>query len=181
MEKNNTGVIISAAVFALVGVILIGVLSSEVTDKTQLVSVTDSVSIASARSTTDFRAINESYTFSAGSILTQSAGTSFKTDISECAISSVVFKNQTGATLTADTDYVWVTDGNGAVGTLQLKNVKNVNVSGSNATTITYSYCQDDYVYGWARTVTNMTPGFFALAILAGLLFVVMYFMKEYI
>jgi hypothetical protein len=89
-------------------------------------------------------------------------------------------KNQTGGILTDGVDYNWVDDGSRARGSLSLVNTLNLNTSLSNTTTITYDYCTEDYLAeGWGRTVLNMVPGFFALAILIGVAFVIFWILKK--
>ena len=57
----------------------------------------------------------------------------------------------------------------------------NDGVNESATATVTYQYCSDDYVSGWAGTTLNMTTGFFALAILAiGIWMVYMLFGKDF-
>jgi len=86
----------------------------------------------------------------------------------ECLVSTIVYKNQSGATLTDPTNYVFVMD----VATLTLRPSVGINNSKFNTTTATYSYCADGYVGGWAQTTLRLVPGFFALALFGVALFV---------
>jgi len=91
-----------------------------------------------------------------------------KQGYSECLVSTIVYKNQSGATLTDPTNYVFVMD----VATLTLRPSVGINNSKFNTTTATYSYCADGYVGGWAQTTLRLVPGFFALALFGVALFV---------
>ena len=54
-----------------------------------------------------------------------------------------------------------------STGVIVFNNTANVNLSTSNLTTATYQYCESDYLtQGWNRTILNLVPGFFALALL---------------
>jgi len=116
-------------------------------------------------------AVNNSIRFT----LTNAIYDGFRTDLSECEVTSITLKNQTGTALTPTTDYTFTAD----TAILTLNNVNALNSSSSNTTTAVYSYCADDYVGGWARTITNMVPGFFALALLGAAIFVIYIIMKR--
>lgn len=116
---------------------------------------------------TQWGAINTTYVFSAPTILSHPASTSWKTDESTCAITSINLKNQTGGDQVATTAYTWVTDGNQATGSLTLKNVATLNSTTSNSTTITYQTCPDDYLtQSWSRDTLLLVVGLFAVALL---------------
>ena len=126
-------------------------------------------------------AINTTAILEADDVLTQAASaTTWKTGDTACAISSIQLYNQTGDLMTVTTDYTWATDGNGNTGNLTLVNVGDLNTSISNSTTITYNYCPDNYLAAsWQRTILNLVPGFFALAILIGAAFVILRILKN--
>jgi hypothetical protein len=47
-------------------------------------------------------------------------------------------------------------------------------------TKVTYTYCPDEYVNeSWQRTILNLVPGFFVLAILIGTAFIIFYVLKK--
>jgi hypothetical protein len=176
-EGKNIGIIISIAVALILGVVLIQIIAGSIANKTGLISVTDSFSIAPAR--TEAGGVNDTYTFDAQDILSKSASKDWRTNDASCKIAYIKFKNQSGATMVDPTGYVWVTDGSGTEGSLTLKNILALNSSDSNSTTITYSTCPDDYMSGWTGTITNLIPGFFALAILLAAVFVIYFVLKE--
>ena len=54
-----------------------------------------------------------------------------------------------------------------STGIIVFNNTDNVNGSVSNTTLATYQYCNSNYLtQGWTRTILNLVPGFFALALL---------------
>jgi len=92
---------------------------------------------------------------------------------SDCPITDFVMLNQTGVTTTVTTDYV-IFGNNGSV---YFKNttafiLPNCSAAGdgtetANTTTVSYTYCGDDYLnIAWGRTVIDLVAGFFALALL---------------
>ena len=180
-ENKMVGIAIALAVAVLMGVILINVIATETQSKTQLVGYADIVSIAPLRTVggaindTDVAA-NRLY---ASRILSHPTSAYGKNAISDCAISTIVLQNSTGATWTDGVQYAWVADGNGVDGYLRIINSVVTNNSVSNRTTLTYQTCPDAYVAGWGRTIMNLIPGFFALAILIGAAFAIFHILKE--
>jgi hypothetical protein len=163
MDKGNKtlGIIIGAFLALLLGAVFISSIATNITPTTGLTATTDTLNIAAARPAG--KAVNESYVFT----LTKAKYDSFRTDYSECKVETIVFKNQTGGTLTDPTDYVFTN----TVATLKLKNVEALNSSALNTTTVAYSYCPDNYMGGWGATVLNLVPGFFALGMLGAVAF----------
>jgi hypothetical protein len=166
-------------VAVLIGIVLVQIIAETTAPVTTKAVTTDTLNIAGARNN-GLLSINASKGYNASDILTYPASTSWKTDYADCAITSIRMKNQTGGILTDGVDYNWVDDGSRARGSLSLVNTLNLNTSLSNTTTITYDYCTEDYLAeGWGRTVLNMVPGFFALAILIGVAFVIFWILKK--
>lgn len=179
MENQTVGIIIGVGVAVLLGIVLVQIIAESTTTVTTLSTATDTLNIAGARND-GLKSINASKGYNASDILTYPASTSWKANYDACAIKTIRMKNQTGDILTDGVDYNWVDDGNGARGSLSLVNTLALNTSLSNTTTITYDYCGDDYVAeGWGRTVANLVPGFFALALLIGAAFVIFWILKK--
>lgn len=176
---KSTGIIISVAVAVLMGAILIAIIADQINEKTTEVLYTDTVDISPVRLTGGAINYTAALRLYASDILTNPAGTTWRSDISDCTISTVAFYNQSGALMSNSADYTWVEDGNGIDGWLRPKNVDNLNSSGSNTTTIKYTTCPAGYVSGWAKTVTQLIVGFFALAILITCVFVIFYVLRE--
>jgi hypothetical protein len=49
----------------------------------------------------------------------------------------------------------------------------------SNTSVVTYDYCADDYVGGWGKTVLNLVPGIFVVAILILSAFAILSILKK--
>jgi hypothetical protein len=83
----------------------------------------------------------------------------------DCPLTNVILTNGSGTAWTATTNYVFTA----STGKFTLVNVPAVNQSflSDNSSLIDYTYCGNDYLNSdWQRTVLNLTPGFFALALL---------------
>lgn len=156
---NAVGKLIAAFVMLIVGVSLITVVSTQTNDITELASRTDTVNIAAARIAAGN--INESIQFT----LTNTGVNTWKFGYSECIPQTIVFKNNSGTTLTATTHYVYTP----ATATLTLVNGTTAYGQSSNTTTATFSYCPDGYVaLGWGRTSLETSIGLFAIGLLLG-------------
>lgn len=159
MVLQNMGVaqkLILAFVTLILGAVLVGVIATNSLAVTQKTVQTETVNIAAA--VLDGGTINESTTFTLNTI------PAWRVDQTDCYPTSIVYKNQSGQTLTADTDYVFTSPS-----TLTLKDTLALNstLGANNVTTAEYAYCQDGYLaQGWSRTITNLIAGFFALALL---------------
>jgi hypothetical protein len=105
-------------------------------------------------------AINTTYQFTAGG----GAG-NWQSNYPECTPSSLLIYNQTGALLTVG-NYTYTAYPANATGTLTLANTPQLNQSSSNITYVTFSYCPEGYINGWARTVLNLVPGLFIIGVL---------------
>ena len=155
----------------IIGVSLIAVVSTQTNDITELASRTDTISIASARIAAGN--INESTTFT----LTNTGVGTWKFGYNECIPQTIVFKNNSGATLTAVTDYVYTP----ATASLTLENGTGAYGQSSNSTSATFSYCPDGYVtLGWGRTSLETAIGLFAIALLLGAVALMVSVFKEY-
>ena len=140
----------------IVGVLLVGVAATSVTNQSQLAHQSaETVTIIREPAIDD---INETV-----SITLSKAPTGWKTEYTDCDISNFVLLNQSGATMTATTDYVLTA----STGTITFVNNDNMNETSSNATTASYNYCQDEYLpIDWQRNSLTLVIGFFALALL---------------
>jgi len=159
--------LVLAFITLMVGLVLIGTIATQANNVTTPISVSsETVNIAPARLAGG--AINTSKVFTV-----TNAATGWKsTDApNECLPAyeaagygaPFIYYNQSGDYMTKNTDYI-VTS---TTGSFTLKNVKNLNSSTSNTTTVSYSYCGDDYLNsGWGQTVILLVGGFFAIALL---------------
>jgi len=166
MENNSVTKLILGFVVLIVGLALIGSVTSNVFVVTEKMEVgSEAITIIRANEGACPMGINITHPYA----LTNSP-TGWKS--TDCPISSFILLDQVGGTAAVTTDYVLFSDN----GTLVLKNTtrfvlancsSDAGVGASNATTLSYEYCRDDYVnIAWGRTVLNLIAGFFALALL---------------
>jgi len=161
MEQKNINFLVLAFVFLIIGVALIGSVASNVSDRTDKVTILDeALDISAARLGDAILSIDDTHAFTITNY-----PTSWK--ILDCPITDFVFKNQTGVATTVASDYAFFP----ANGTLVLVNSSVYHDDGTiqilNTTTMDYTYCADDYLNStWGRSVLNTVPGFFALALL---------------
>jgi hypothetical protein len=156
MEDKNIMLLVTGFVLLIIGVSLLipssNLISGVVTKKA---SVDETINIASAR--LGGGEINPNTTFTV-----TNAPTSWKT--TDCPLTSVVYGNASDD-FVLDTDYTFTA----STGVLKLLNTDTTNATGagSNTTLIDYTYCGDDYLNSdWQRSVLNLTPGFWAVAML---------------
>ena len=184
MEKSSVGIIIAFALAILVGVIFIQIIASETALKSQLYMVTDSfrlVRIPPGGLYNTSNGINTTYTYTLSTV-----NDAWRQDITECAKKAIVdpsgspatgnlwIYNSSGNILANGADYVVVS----GVNSITFKNVENVNGTANTATAV-YKTCPTEYVNGWGKTVFQLVPGFFALAILIGGAFIIFYVLKN--
>jgi tetrahydromethanopterin S-methyltransferase subunit B len=169
IEGKNIGLIITIAVALILGVVLIQIIASQVVTKTALTTKSETISLAAGR-------LEAGGFDPAVSVATLATGlTDWRNGYSECIPTTVKLLNQSGATMTVNTDYFY-TQTNGSI---RIGNTVAMNSSLENSTTVSYSYCPSEYVSGWGGTVSNLIPGFFALAILLTAVFVIFYVLRE--
>ena len=153
---NSTEKLITAFVLLIVGVALIGVVAQQIRIGTETSDISnESFSLATFRA--DF---SDNINTSAIVNLTNAYGDD-DWQWNECSISvtSMAFAN--GTALATTTDYNAT-----ANGAIALYNSSSFYDS-ANTTNVIYSYCADDYMnLGWGRSVMQIVPGFFAIAML---------------
>lgn len=158
-----TQTLILAFVAILIGVILIAPVTTQTQLSTSTLTVTDeSVSLASLRNAGG--SLNSSKSVAIANRPTDWRGASDAP--SEClpgsGTNAFTVKNASGTALTVTTDYS-VT----STGVLSFENTAAANVSSTNTTLVTYTYCPTSYLsVSWGRSVLNFVGGFFALAIM---------------
>ena len=157
MESINK--LVLGFVTLIIGIVLISQVASTGQEKTTLSSVTSEVQNIAATTGRNDTWINASKVYT----ITK-APTSWKT--TDCPITNFVLKNSSGAAFTLTTDYTFtastgkfsLVDSATALATLPVAN---------NNTYASYSYCPDEYMnLSWGRTIINLVPGFFGIAIL---------------
>ena len=158
MSLSSAQKLILAFVTLIIGVLLITQISTSVNDKTATVDVVGETHKTTmvANNVSDVVA----YTVT-------NAPTGWK--VNDCPLTNFAIKNASGTTLTVTTDYTVTA----STGVYYVKNTTATNkASGffnpaNNYTYVDYTYCGDEYMnVGWGRTVMNIVPGFFAIALL---------------
>jgi hypothetical protein len=149
-----------AFVTLTVGLVLIGQIASTGNTVTSKTSSSESIDISSARLAGG--AINTSTRFYPA-VATQ-ATSGWRADTSGCGADTVIvgsYTNASGSALTPTTDYV-----TNSAGYFTLVNSTTVFYS-TNTTVAVLSYCPDGYLsQSWQRSILNLVPGFFAIALL---------------
>lgn len=176
--KTLIGIVTLAFVLVLIGVVVLNEASKEVVKITDTVGTVETLSLAAARGTggtmnQDIR-INLSDT-------AKVTGT-WKAAISNCLISTVEVKNSTGGVLTegdctdaTGPDYVHNASEQG----IHFCNTVDINNSLSNVTTVGYTYCGSGYQTGFSATTLDLVPGFFGLAIMVSIAFMIYWVVRR--
>jgi len=157
-------------VIAIIGAVAVSAIAENSNEKTQLTTITRTLDISPARITT-YPDIDDTYVFT----IDNAVYSGFRTDYSECEVQTINFYNQTGDLMTDPTDYVFVMD----IASLTLENVYDLNTSTSNTTTVTYNYCANDYIGGWTKTILNVIPGLYVIALLMAIAFTIFWILKK--
>ena len=154
--ENLTKKIIVASVTLLIALSLFPVYAELSSVNTQKSYVTnETVSIATSR-------VGGGSLTNATGLLLVNRPTDWKTV--DCPLTNVVYRNQSGVTLTLGTDYLVDLSS----GTLKVQNVTALYKSASNNTYVDYTYCGQGYLTSsWSRTMLQNSVGLLALALLA--------------
>ena len=154
MEKSSITMLIGAFLALIVGVSLIGVVATTGNEITNVINVSDETVDYTTAVLAD-GVINTTKEFSIAN-----PPTTWRID--GCPIAGLTLYNTTSS-LTA-VDYTFTA----STGVITFNNSANVNGSASNTTSATYQYCSGEYLtQGWNRTIINLVPGFFAIALMA--------------
>ncbi len=162
MEQKNINFLILAFVFLIVGsalIVSIATSTNAVVDKENMVN--EPISLEPVRISDTFLSYDP-----AVELTIAIPPTSWK--ITDCPITNFVLYNQTGTAAAETTDYTFTP----ATGVLTIENTSIWFIDGTlpqpeNDTTLSYTYCDDDYLNSsWGRSVLTTVPGFFALALL---------------
>ena len=158
-----TGLLVAGFVLLLLGAVLIGPISSEGLAKTTFSRAGESIAIP-RNGTVIAKNFNVNET---ANTTLANVPTGWKA--SDCPLSGVNVTNTSGTfTFTSGTDYVLSL----STGVIQwLNTTDTAGDDGGNAydnlSVVSYNYCGDDYLnLSWGRTVLNLVPGFFAIAVM---------------
>ena len=155
MENSSISMLIGAFVALIIGISLIGVVATEGNEVTNKVTISgESIDYTTAVQVNG--TINNSVEFTIANVPSGWR-------ITGCPVSSFDLYN-TSSSLVLTTDYTF----NTATGIVSFKNSANVNGTATNVTTATYKYCDKEYLtQSWNRTIIDLVPGFFAIALMA--------------
>jgi len=168
VEKSTpvVGIIISVFIAVLLGVVMLSISADQVND------ITDKQGyVEAAQAITMFAPIEVNIT--KVYTLTE-APTGWKAN-GECPLTNFVLSNASGTALTVTTDYVVDL----SAGTYTMKNTTDTGLMDDNSTYATYTYCPDGYQTGFGGTTLNLVPGFFALAILVSVAFLIFWILRK--
>ena len=157
--------LLSAFITLTLGIVLLTVYADLTDQKTDLATKTDTFNIASAR--VGANNINTSYNFTV-----TKPRTGWKTEESICVVTIGTLTNNS-QTLTVG-NYTDYTDGK-----FSLLNTTDWVNSISNTSVVTYTYCSDDYLRGWAGKVQDTTVGLLAILLLGATVFFVYLALKD--
>ena len=154
MEGKSITMLIGAFLALIVGVSLIGIVASTGNEITDTINISgENISYVTAR---------EAGTGAVDTTVFTIANPPTGWRITGCPITRFVLHNSSSS-LTNVVDYTFTA----STGSIVFNNTDNVNGSVSNTTTATYVYCDKEYLtQGWNRTIINLVPGFFALALM---------------
>jgi len=168
MDSKNVSLLLGAFIAILIGAVLIGTVASEGLKKTTTLRITsENISIADMRNVTACNSEGCDILMSYNVTVNVSEENALAWKRESCALSdiSIVMQNISDANqlLTLGTDYIFTEE----YGNFSLRNTTIVGQVKGNRTFVNYTYCPDEYVnVAWGRTIINLVPGFFALAIL---------------
>jgi hypothetical protein len=192
-DTNKTvGIVIVAFLVVLLGVIFLAQTADQLLTTEKLVT-TQQISLADARLRDDgANNINRSYTFhltngcpaAIGNWRAEFAGTNAAPG--ECGIEILTVWNSSGAlaagnytAYAASTNCTGVGGLIGQQGELNFTNSTGIIAQESNITYVTYRYCGSSYQRGFSKTALLMVPGFFALAILCSIAFIIFWILRN--
>lgn len=156
-ELGLANKLILAFVALLVGVILIGSLATEATDKTEK-TILEGETLSTVGSCADDTGLNPGV-----NLTITNYPSSWKS--TDCPIEDFSITNSSGDALTETTDYTFTA----STGVVNLENTSTtVDIcSFDNVSLVNYTYCGDNYMnLSWGRSVINNVAGFFAIALL---------------
>lgn len=152
--------LIFAFVTLIVGLMLIGEVATQGNEVTDIQTATDTIYFG--RNAANTTMINESTNFT----LAEMDATSWKSAYSECLPSTVIVKNASGDVQTVNVGYRYSST-RGSVSYINIEGLNNSG-TGTNLTTVTYTYCPDDYLTeSWSRSTLDLVSGLFALGLMA--------------
>ncbi len=155
----STQKLIMAFVTLIIGVALIGVVATEGSGVTeQDVALNETFSILSFKTADNWTTANATITLGLTNVY---ATTDWQWN--DCTIDITLMSMPNGTAAIENTDFNVTVNGVVALYDTEFWRTE----TAPNNTIVTYTYCDDDYIsLGWGRTIINIVPGFFAIALL---------------
>lgn len=154
--------LIMAFVTLVIGIALIGVITTETGGVTsQDATLNETIDLTDYKSgMINVSGINTTLVLDLDNAYTTS---NWQYDDGQCTVAVTSYAMDNATEATAGTDYNITANGGLALFDSGFWHTE----SASNTTYITYTACQDDYMtLGWGRSILNIVPGFFAIALL---------------
>ncbi len=157
MEDKSISILIAGFVALIIGISLIGVIANQSNQITNIINISgENISYESARNIT---AAGKGEIIPGSTFYITNIPTGWRA--TGCPIEGLILHN--GSVVWTAVDYEF----NASTGGIVFNNSANVNDTGYNTTAATYQYCEIDYITeSWQRTILNLVPGFFSLALL---------------
>jgi hypothetical protein len=178
-NKSSVGLLVITFVAILIGVIGVSIIAESITGVTKLTTATETLNLAPA-------IVNGTYINQTPiSLGTNTLQSGFRTDYDECVVTALAsITNYTGTAMTTPLLYNFTAASGTTPATITIATALNTASAGNwtgavNSSTVTYQYCKDNYVGGWARTVSDMVPGFFAIGIMIISALIIVWIMKK--
>ena len=177
MDQRNTALLITGFVVILIGAVLIGTVASEEQDLTTKDRINNESHTfycvnSSAVNASGVLGVNVTYSVTEAPLNTWKQA--------DCPLTNFVLQAVNGTTLTLNTDYnVDLSIGNySLISDAPLTMDEMCDAGEANTTHASYTHCPDNYLNSsFGRTMLDIVPGFFAIAILGigiGLVYKVM-------
>lgn len=183
MEKNSAvGLLVISFVAILIGVIGVSIISEGINGLTQKTLATEVLDLQPA--IINYTWINHT----AIPLSSHSTATGWRSELSECSVDALTtIKNYTGTAKTSPINYNFTAASGTTPAHIHIAvNAANEPAVGgnwtsaiSNTTTVTYWYCEDDYIGGWQATIVDLVPGFFAIGIMIVSAFLIIWIMRK--
>ena len=176
-NKSAVGLIVISFVAILIGVIGVAIISDGIVGVTDRTLATESLDLSPA-------IVNYTWAdYDHVSLGSHSLRSGFRTDYSECEVTALTtIKNYSGTAMTTPLLYNFTKASGTTAAYIQIPTngtAGNWTNPTSNTTTVTYWYCGDNYIGGWAGTVTDLVPGFFAIGIMIIAALIILWIMKK--
>jgi len=160
MDNTSTGLLLTAFLALLIGIVLIGVVATQTSDTTTTTIVTnETLDTSSARVVSASPPAFMLNISGRLDLANKYASGDWQTGDSDCDFTILSVTNSTSNL--ASSDYNVTNDG------VLTFTRTDIDADGINSSQVGYRYCEDDYLSeSWTRTVLDLVPGFFGITLL---------------